>query len=70
MKSEDFSEVLDINKYLLRRLADEMLPPAIARRKKLGLSTPLDTVAGRPTPSTRAGNPARSRDPTTRPVQD
>jgi asparagine synthase (glutamine-hydrolysing) len=42
MKSEDFSEVLDINKYLLRRLADEMLPPAIARRKKLGFPTPLD----------------------------
>ena len=42
MKSEDFSEVLDINKYLLRRLADDLLPREIARRKKLGFPTPLD----------------------------
>jgi asparagine synthase (glutamine-hydrolysing) len=42
MKSENVSEHLDINKYLLRRLADDHLPRQISRRKKLGFPAPLD----------------------------
>ncbi len=37
------SENLDHNKYLLRRIGDKCLPPEIARRKKLGFPTPLDS---------------------------
>lgn len=42
-KNENFSEKFDTTKYLLRRLADEQLPSAISRRKKLGFPVPLDT---------------------------
>ena len=42
MKSENASEALDINKYLLRKLADERLPRRISRRRKLGFPAPLD----------------------------
>jgi len=42
MTSEHASEVLDISKYLLRKLADERLPRQISRRKKLGFPAPLD----------------------------
>ncbi|WP_392714346.1 asparagine synthase (glutamine-hydrolyzing) [Rhizobium ruizarguesonis] len=41
-KTASSSERFDTTKYLLRRLADEKLPPAIARRKKLGFPVPLD----------------------------
>ena len=41
-RSENASEVLDTNKYLLRKLADERLPLQISRRKKLGFPAPLD----------------------------
>lgn len=37
------SEWLDINKYLLRRVGDRLLPREISRRKKLGFPTPLDS---------------------------
>jgi len=37
------SEWLDINKYILRRIGDGLLPANISRRKKLGFPTPLDT---------------------------
>jgi len=36
------SEWLDTNKYLLRKLADRLLPAGISRRRKLGFPTPLD----------------------------
>lgn len=42
MTSENASEVLDISKYLLRKLADEHLPREISRRRKLGFPAPLD----------------------------
>jgi len=46
MKSENASEHLDVSKYLLRRLADEKLPPEIAGRKKLGFPVPLNAWFG------------------------
>lgn len=46
--SDRASEVLDINKYLLRKLADEHLPRRISRRKKLGFPAPLDAWLGGP----------------------
>jgi asparagine synthase (glutamine-hydrolysing) len=46
MKSENASEHLDISKYILRRVADEKLPPQISRRKKLGFPVPLDAWFG------------------------
>lgn len=36
------SEVLDQNKYLLRKLGKELLPAHLANRKKMGFPTPLD----------------------------
>lgn len=45
-KNAASSERFDTTKYLLRRLADEKLPPSIARRKKLGFPVPLDTWFG------------------------
>lgn len=41
--SLEASEWLDINKYLLRKMGDRLLPPEISRRKKLGFPTPLDS---------------------------
>ena len=40
--SSNASEVLDINKYILRKVGSKMLPNSIAYRKKLGFPTPLD----------------------------
>lgn len=37
------SEWLDDNKYLLRRIGGRLVPPEIAKRKKLGFPTPLDS---------------------------
>jgi asparagine synthase (glutamine-hydrolysing) len=36
------SEVLDQNKYLLRKYGESLLPPHLASRKKMGFPTPLD----------------------------
>ncbi|MEA3000373.1 MAG: hypothetical protein QOK17_2206 [Sphingomonadales bacterium] len=47
-RSEHASEVLDITKYLLRKLADERLPREISRRRKLGFPAPLDAWLGGP----------------------
>ena len=41
--SSDVSEILDTNKYILRKLGSKFLPDSIAFRKKLGFPTPLDS---------------------------
>ena len=40
--SEDHSEVLNVSKFLLRKLSTKYLPNKIANRKKLGFPAPLD----------------------------
>mgnify|MGYP001419632779 CR=1 FL=1 len=40
--SANVSEVLDTNKYILRKVGSRFLPNSIAFRKKLGFPTPLD----------------------------
>ena len=40
--SANASEVLDTNKYILRKIGSRYLPNTIAYRKKLGFPTPLD----------------------------
>ncbi|MCH7935525.1 MAG: asparagine synthase (glutamine-hydrolyzing) [Proteobacteria bacterium] len=37
------SEWLDVNKVLIRKMGEKLVPPEIARRKKLGFPTPLDS---------------------------
>ncbi|MBI5401587.1 asparagine synthase (glutamine-hydrolyzing) [Candidatus Wolfebacteria bacterium] len=42
LNSTQISEIHDITKYLMRKIAANYLPPEIMRRKKLGFPVPLD----------------------------
>ena len=44
--ASDYSEQLDIPKYLLKKVAYQYLPPQIIERKKVGFPVPLDSWKG------------------------
>jgi asparagine synthase (glutamine-hydrolysing) len=42
LSSDEFSEILDIPKYLLKKIAYEYLPREVIERKKMGFPVPLN----------------------------